>query len=170
MGNHAYREAERLKHRHETNDPFEILWELGAKVIFSPKYKRLKGFCFVSNRITYVVINDRLPVEEKRIVAAHELGHLRLHQSHLQCAFMSNEVLSRAKDNTELEANTFAADLLISDEDVVELLNEPDIDFYSAAKRLKTMPDLLAFKLQSMAHRGFQLKIPVEVRSRFLAD
>lgn len=55
-----------------------------------------------------------------------------------------------------------ASDLLISDEDVVELLKEPDIDFYNVAKCLKTMPDLLSFKPQSMINRGFQLNTPVE--------
>jgi len=170
MGVREHRDARRLQRIFETRDPFCILSGLGVRVLFSTEYKSLKGFCFVSNRIPYVVINATLPPEEQRVVAAHELGHLRLHRTQMQCAFMSEEVLSYRKDTTEREANTFAADLLLSDKEVeAQLKAEETMDLYTMAKRLRVMPELLAFKLHSMIQRGHKMPLPMGLQSNFLA-
>ena len=83
---------------------------------------------------------------------------------------MSNEVLSYRKDTTEREANTFAADLLLSDDDIeAQLRTEEAADLYTMAKRLEVMPELLVFKLHSMIQRGYKLSLPMELQSNFLA-
>lgn len=51
----------------------------------------------------------------KNIVAAHELGHIILHRSQLKMAPMKDDVLYNMRDNTEYEANLFAADLILDD-------------------------------------------------------
>lgn len=165
----AYEEVAKLQRRYGTSNPFKLLSNIGAKVILSSNYKKLKGFCYVSNRIPYVVINDNLPEEEQRIVAAHELGHLRLHRDRLQMAFMTTELLQYTKDTTELEANMFAADLLITDEEVTALAAVDRLNFYQIATALRVMPQLLSFKFKSMETRDYAFESPESWQSNFLA-
>ena len=57
------------------------------------RYKTLKGYCFMSCKTIYVMINSFLSEEEKMIVAAHELGHIILHRSQLKMAPMQDDTL-----------------------------------------------------------------------------
>ena len=59
-------------------------------------------------------------------------------------------------DKTEYQANLFAADLLLDDDEVDELAMQEGIDFYTMARYLYTNPQLLGFKLFSMANRGYK--------------
>ena len=70
----------------------------------------------MSCKTIYVMISSFLSEEEKMIVAAHELGHIILHRSQLKMAPMQDDTLYNMTDNTEYQANLFAADLLIEDE------------------------------------------------------
>lgn len=74
-------EARRVRKKYHSSDPFEILKAMHVVIVYSDSYRRdgLKGFCTVFNRTIYVVINAKLSREEKRVVAAHELGHIILH-------------------------------------------------------------------------------------------
>ena len=67
----------------------------------------------MSCKTIYVMISSFLSEEEKMIVAAHELGHIILHRSQLKMAPMQDDTLYNMTDNTEYQANLFAADLLI---------------------------------------------------------
>ena len=69
----------------------------------------------MSCKTIYVMISSFLSEEEKMIVAAHELGHIILHRSQLKMAPMQDDTLYNMTDNTEYQANLFAADLLIED-------------------------------------------------------
>ncbi len=82
-------------------------------------------------------------------MCAHELGHDRLHQ-HLTKA---NELsFFKMNSKSEYEANIFAAELLLEDEQIVSILKEKDINL--AAKSLHVSPHVLPFKLISMQKRG----------------
>ena len=96
-------------------------------VVESDKYETLKGYCFMSCQSTYTVINTFLPEPVKRIVAAHELGHIILHRHQLKMAPMKDSVLYDMTSQTEYEANMFAADLLIDDDDI-HTLSKEDMD------------------------------------------
>lgn len=63
----------------------------------------------------------------------------------------------------------FAADLLVSDEDVVDLVEKDDLDYYTMASILYVSPELLSFKLYSMTRRGYHYNIPGGIDSAFLA-
>lgn len=75
----------------------------------------------MSCQTIYVMLSSFLSEEEKRIVAAHELGHVILHRTQLKMAPMSDNRLYNMINETEYQANLFAADLLIEDQDVAKL-------------------------------------------------
>ena len=84
--------------------------------------KTLKGYCFMSCKTVYVMISSFPSEEEKMIVAAHELGRIILHRSQLKMAPMQDDTLYNMTDNTEYQANLFAADLLIDDEEIEDMV------------------------------------------------
>ena len=97
-------------------------------VVESDRFKSLKGFCFISCQTTYVVFNSFLSDAVKRIVAAHELAHIVLHRNQLKMAPMKDSVLYDMTSHTEYEANLFAADLLLDDEEIHKLSQDEHMD------------------------------------------
>ena len=114
-------------------------------VIESDRYKSLKGFCFISCQTTYVVINTFLADAVKQIVAAHELAHIVLHRNQLKIAPMKDTVLYDMASQTEYEANLFAADLLLDDEEIHKLSQDDDMDYFNMCKSLYVTPDFMSF-------------------------
>ena len=110
-----------------------------------------------------------LSPQERKIVAAHELGHILLHSDKLKAAAHHEMNIYDMGDKTEYQANLFAADLLIDDEDVEDLARSEEMDYFTMAQYLSTNPQLLAFKLFSMARRGYHYNVPITPKSDFLA-
>lgn len=70
----------------------------------------------------------------------------------------------------EYEANIFAADFLMDDDDVLEKLNE-DISFFGAAALLRVPPELLDFKFRLMKRNGYKMiDPPLMANSNFLKN
>lgn len=171
MNDAIYLEAERLRTRYNTRDPFELLDSMGAVVEFTRAFPRngLKGFCTILNRTTYVVINARLREEEQRVVAGHEAGHIVVHKDDLKIGAFKDSDIYMAKGKKEREANFFSADFLISDNEVLNAMKACDANFFTVARTLYIPEPFFAFKLYSMVERGYSMKMPVELDSTFLA-
>ncbi len=72
--------------------------------------------------------------------------------------------------STEKEANLFAAEYLLDDEEVLDALNR-DTTFFTAASRLLVPVELLDFKFHVMKWKGYKLiEPPIMVQSNFLAN
>ena len=93
MKNIIFQSINALVDKYHTRDPFELLEHLHVVVKESDSYKSLKGYCLMSCRTIYVVLSASLSEEEKRMVAAHELGHIILHRKALQMAPMKDIAL-----------------------------------------------------------------------------
>ena len=128
-----------------------------------------KGYYFMSCKTIYVMISSFLSEEEKMIVAAHELGHIILHRSQLKMAPMQDDTLYNMTDNTEYQANLFAADLLIDDEEIEDMVQNEDLDYFGLCSSLNATPELMSFKLYSLTKRGQAYHMPMEIQSNFLA-
>lgn len=165
---YIYGQAECLAREYQTRDPFELLEALGVIVRETSRYQNLKGYCFTSCQSTYTMLSTFLSDGEKRIVAGHELGHIVLHRNNLKLAPMLDEKIYDMIDDTEYQANLFAADLLISDQDVAELAQNEDLDYFSFCSVLKVTPELMSFKLYSLFHRGKKYNMPLDLDSKFL--
>ena len=70
-------------------------------------------------------------------------------------------------DRQEYEANLFAAELLLSDDCVLNALNE-DQFFFQAAKALYVPAELLDFKFRVMKRKGYKLESPIVSHGNFL--
>ena len=173
MTDFIFHEVERICAKYRTRDPFELLDGMGAVTRFSYRYNcdGLKGYCTAMLRIKYAVINANLPKVWQRIVAAHEGAHLILHMDDiLRSPFKTlrdfNFVDTTGK--IEFQANLFTADFLLDDDIVLECVYDGNMDFYSTARKLYFPPHLFAFKIYSMKHRGYDVRIPIDLDSKFL--
>jgi Zn-dependent peptidase ImmA (M78 family) len=170
MDEMIFNQAQRCRERYRTSDPYELLDAMGVVLRHSDAYPRggLRRYCAVIKRIRYVVINQKQPEEEQRVVAAHEGGHLILHAAELKVGAMRDFDVYNVTSRLELQANSFAADFLIDDEEVLDLMHSHDADFFNVAKELLVPAPFLSFKLYSMVNRGFNMRIPMDLNSTFL--
>lgn len=166
---YIYDETQKLIRKYKTRDPFKIMDNMHVIVGESSSFQKLKGFCFMSCKTIYVQISSFLSEEEKQIVAAHELGHIILHRTQLKMAPMKDDTLYNMQDNTEYQANLFAADLLLSDADIADIAHNEDLDYFSLCSTLNSTPELMSFKLYSLTKRGQAYHMPMEIQSNFLA-
>ena len=165
-----YREAERLQRKYRTRNPFELLDAMNVEVGYSLEYPKngLKGFCTCFNRIYYVSINGHLCKEERRVIAGHEAGHIVLHSDLLKTNALKDNNIYKAKNTEEREANIFAADFLLSDEEVLDAIKTCDSNFFTAAQTLCIPAPFFGFKLFSMVDRGYSMNVPIDLNSTFL--
>lgn len=131
------------------------------------EHNSVKGFYFESHRIRTITVNSDLPEELQRIIAAHELGHAVLHRTERVHSFNELWLFDEA-GAMEKEANLFAAELLIEDDEVLEVLREGST-FFAAAAMLRVPMELLDFKLRLMRDKGYEIgEAPVRAESKFL--
>ena len=76
----------------------------------------INGYYNKMNRQKYIHINHNLTEHEKLFTCAHELGHALMHPD-VNTSFLLNSTLISV-NKYEIEANTFAINLLISDDEL----------------------------------------------------
>lgn len=107
--------------KHNTINPFELASIKSIHVIPWNLHHEIKGFYKYDRRNKYIFINNNLDYTTKSFVCAHELGHSQLH-SRVNTPFLREKTLLSV-ERVEVEANTFAVELLIPDESILELQN-----------------------------------------------
>jgi Zn-dependent peptidase ImmA (M78 family) len=105
--------TKKLITKHKTNDPFWIAQEKGIIVLFEELGSTL-GYYHAHKRIQLIHINNKLNELEQRFVCAHELGHAILHPR-ANTPFLKKSTFFSI-DKIEVEANTFAVELLLPDD------------------------------------------------------
>ena len=103
-----------------TRNPLEIAERMGCIIVRYP-LEGVRGFYHYFQRNHIIYVDDRLPDHMILFVIAHELGHVFLHKKS-NAIFMDTRT-HFIKNKYENEANLFAMDLLISDEDIEDHLD-----------------------------------------------
>ena len=127
-----------------------------------------KGFYTRQRRIKLAFINSDLDDDTQRIILSHETGHGVLHNDFAVHPF-HELVLLDASSKLEYEANIFAAEWLLPDDDVLDLLNS-DMSFFQAASELYVPPELLDFKLRVLRQLGYAVNNPLVSNSNFMKN
>ena len=158
---------EKLIKRFGTRDPFEIAHMLGYSVKFI-NTKKQKGFCKILLNNFFIFINENLSPQMQRMTCAHELGHLLLHRDVLKRElFLAEMEIFDITDQKELEANEFAASLLIDDEELLQLLRE-EYDIVTAASMLDVNVNMFMVKLLVMKKNGYRFDLPFYPKAEFM--
>nr|WP_312986091.1 ImmA/IrrE family metallo-endopeptidase [Clostridioides sp.] len=106
----------------------------------------IKGYYTSFDGEKAIIINNCLPDEEEEIVIAHELGHINLHSKSNIC-FLTNYTYSNT-NKFENQANKFAAELMVSDNDLLEI-KEMNFNLEQMACYFRVPLDLLEFKFNN---------------------
>lgn len=112
--------ANKLAKKFGTRNPFEIIKGMNVILVFIDLVD-VRGFYQYFQRNNIIYIDQNLSRAEQIWVCAHELAHMILHKK-------SNTVFmdTRTHFNTsiyEIEADKFAIELLVSDDDLTEYKN-----------------------------------------------
>lgn len=100
-----------------TRNPYALAKYLNVEVQVGKLGSRAGCYMFLKNH-KCVFLNEDLEENEMRLVMAHELAHSIMHRKE-NCYFIRNKTLLLTS-KMEIEANTFAAELLIPDELIFE--------------------------------------------------
>ncbi|MCQ2448536.1 MAG: ImmA/IrrE family metallo-endopeptidase [Oscillibacter sp.] len=162
--------VEKLKRKFNESDPFQLCGDMGIILLrqhLGTDPDCVKGFFLEKKRIKLITVNEDLPLVIQRIIVAHELGHAALHRNTGVYAF-HDVALYDATSIYEKEANLFAAEYLLDDDEVLEALNR-DSTFFAAAAELMVPAELLDFKFRMMKWRGYKItESPITAQSSFL--
>ena len=103
--------------KYDTSNPFELADILNISVFYE-NLGTINGYYNKPLRMKQIHINSSLNDHEAKFTCAHELGHAILHPNASTPFLRSNTLISVEK--METEANTFAMNLLIPDETILE--------------------------------------------------
>lgn len=117
----------------------KIAKSLGARVRFSPLDDELSGFVYIKDGVPIIGVNSLHNPNRQRFTIAHEIAHLQLHRDFITSAVhvdkkFTESVLKRdaasatGTERLEVEANQFAAALLMPGDILDKLLEESPID------------------------------------------
>ena len=158
--------------KYDETDPYKLCKAMDIKLLYQPMGtapNAVKGFFLEFKRIRTITINSDLPEVIQKIIVAHELCHATCHRTAGIQTFHDLSLFDHTSI-MEKDANLFAAELLLDDQKVLEILNQ-DSSFFAAASTLMVPPELLDFKFRVMKWKGYKLvEPPINARSNFLLD
>ena len=161
---HIIQTADRLVRKFGTRDPEKLARELGIKIYDVP-LKKQKGMYKVIKRNRCIFVKDDLSDIMRKIVILHEIGHDQLHRRQA-AVFQEFTLFDMSAGIMEYEANLFAAQVMLPDDEVLEYVYQG----YSAgqiAGALETNVNLVAIKTADLSRRGHSFR-PVDYNVKFL--
>lgn len=151
--------------KHETSDPFQLAKELGVHIEYDD-IGSIKGYYCCMNRIPLIVLNKDLDENLAKLVCAHELGHDRLHRN-LAVLSPLRDVGFNNPARHEMEANRFAANILVPENEFMEFASFGYSD-EQIASALNIRVELVQIKSELLRQSGIQLRLNELPRNDFL--
>lgn len=139
-----------------------IIRAAGVVVQYGPFDGELSGMAFIKDGQPMIGVNSLHASTRQRFTLAHELGHILLHRPMLEASgvyvdkgsLRRDSLASEGVDDQEIEANNFAAELLMPEPLLVAALDGHNLDFedeeavQALAKKFKVSTMALQFRVQ----------------------
>lgn len=115
-----------------------IAKQAGIKVQYSPLDDELSGMAFYKDDLSVIGVNARHHVRRQRFTIAHEIGHFELHDDILRKGMHVDKVITMLNRDPssaagtismEVEANQFAAELIMPKTLVLLYMDEQGLDY-----------------------------------------
>lgn len=152
-----YRLGEELVANANSRDPFQIADEIGLQIQMVKDFTVLKGVYMILHEVPWAFINDNLDDRMKRIVCAHEIGHHLLHQDLVRQTMLQEFSLFDRKNRPEYEANVIAAEVLLPDAEVLDMIYDCGYDAFQIARCTGSDVNLVALKCDILVEKGYDL-------------
>ena len=157
--------VKKLIKRYKTSNPYTLCEQMGIEVVHAD-IGSLKGMYTCIKRNRFIVINENLDDRTKKVVCAHELAHDQLHRGMSSSSWMKDYDLTIFNSKYEYEANMFAAELLVQEDELIDLIKE-NKTLNEIAKILYIDPNLISMKVKRLIDKGYGL-MPQDYDSAFL--
>ncbi len=138
-----------------------IAKHLEAQVRYSPLDDEISGMIYIKDGIPIIGINALHHPNRQRFSIAHELGHLCLHRGYVTThvhvdkeipVLMRDAKASFGTNEIEIEANRFAAELLMPASFLKETLSAKKLDI-DDEKSIEELAQRFKVSKQAMGHR-----------------
>lgn len=163
------KEAKKIINKFGLTEPFidvkEIAIKLGAQVIMQANEEDLSGMIFVSDNGIVIGVNSLHPETRQRFTIAHEIGHMVMHMHilegtpHIDKKFgvqlNRDKRSSLGNDLLEIQANKFAAELLMPSQMIKKEIKNTYIDI-EKDDDVKALADKYKVSSQAMSIRLFE--------------
>ncbi|MEY8576315.1 ImmA/IrrE family metallo-endopeptidase [Oscillospiraceae bacterium 21-37] len=161
------RKANQLVIQCGTRDPHKIAEELDIEIMYC-SFKAQRGAYKVIMRNRFMFVKDDLHPVMENIVLLHELGHDSLHRDEATKVggFEEFNIFDIRDSRMEYEANIFATQIALPDDDFLELA-EQGYDVQQIASAMHSDVNLVALKADTLISQGYRLR-PQEYKNRFL--
>lgn len=139
MSAKAEREARRLLAETGSDVPVDVdavAGFLDLKVVEEDLEDSVSGMLVVNDGHGVIGVNGHHHANRRRFTTAHEIGHYLLHRKGASVfvdaapTFFRDDVSSAGTDRQEIEANAFAAELLMPKERLCERIDGMALDLY----------------------------------------
>ena len=141
---------------HKTRDPRQILEERGVHIIPFKENTKLLGMYKIIMDSRFVFYNPYVDYRILNMVFAHELGHDIYHQANAKDTLVEYEIFD-IKSEMEIEANIFAAHLLLDEKRLMDDIIE-GYTYNELASMHDVNVNLMIFKLNEMHRMGMPIR------------
>ena len=162
---HIIRQADRIVKKTGSRSAEHIAAERGLTIIEVP-FKKQKGVYRVIERNRYIFLKEDLQPVMRDIVILHEVGHDVLHRRQA-VQFQEFNLFDMANNRMEYEANLFAAQIMLPDEEILEYIYL-GYDAQQIARIMNSDINLVALKGSDLIRRGYSFR-DLEHKNDFLA-
>lgn len=148
------RKSQCFGRKHFTRDPFELAKDLNIHLEVMNNMTHLLGMYMVIQKTRFIFFSADLHPSISKVVLVHEIGHDQLHRNYAKANAFHEVSIFRELSCHEIEANIFAAHLLIDDKEIIRLLENEDVSDRSLANELGVEINLVNLKISELYKMG----------------
>lgn len=163
-----YKKAREVIDTYKSRDPRDILERRGVHLIAFKSNTKLLGMYKIIKEVSFVFYNPFVDERIQNMVFAHELGHHLFHEDAAANDLIEYELFD-INSEMELEANIFAAHLLLDENCLIEDVKE-GYTYNQLASMYDVNVNLMIFKLNEMHRMGMPIRKESPSSSTFFRD
>ena len=164
-----YRDVKALIRKHQSRNPKEILLDRNVNLLAFTNDTKLLGMYKIIKRNRFVFYNPYIDTRLQNIVFAHELGHDFYHKDFAKNDNIIEYHIFDINSEMELEANIFAAHLLLDEKQIMEDIKE-GFTYNQLAGLYDVNVNLMILKLNEMHRMGLPIRKETNLKSNFFVD